>query len=413
MCFLDEDLHFHLRRNSQRDSSQRNISHLKSYRDAIIDIAKNFTTVKSCEKHSEFKNIGEVYESIRNDIDFSAEIYDTIEVAISSINEWNKGNTASAKNYLSNFVNLQKSSFINDKGIFPPFLFRGRIEQDDISKPGMYHIPFNKRNLVKNQRFSISGHPFLYLGTSLLSIYNELKVSAQSERNLQVSVYIPKNVSQMKMFDLTNPYRHIERAYELTREIIFDHHTLNSNPDESANNRKVFRKFILSSCCLFTTLQSQANFNEEYILPQLLTEAIRELGFDGIRFPSTQLNPGKFRLHHYSNDRELRDNMAFFTEYNETKEYDNALISAFEISKPMRYKNIVGIIPDSHEFAIDSLIQHAHESKDSFQHIKQNSPRNHYKYANLDKVDYWRTPKGIFELSIVSEAVEELIAKVA
>lgn len=44
--------------------------------------------------------------------------------------------------------------------------FKARIGNANFSKKDMLHIPFNKRELIKTQRFSISGVPCLYLGTT-------------------------------------------------------------------------------------------------------------------------------------------------------------------------------------------------------------------------------------------------------
>ena len=38
----------------------------------------------------------------------------------------------------------------------------------------MFHIPFTKRNLIKNQRYSLIGRPMLYLGFTPKYIFKEL-----------------------------------------------------------------------------------------------------------------------------------------------------------------------------------------------------------------------------------------------
>ena len=39
----------------------------------------------------------------------------------------------------------------------------------------MMHIPYHKRHLISNQRFSLSGYPCLYLGTSIYGCWEELE----------------------------------------------------------------------------------------------------------------------------------------------------------------------------------------------------------------------------------------------
>ena len=44
--------------------------------------------------------------------------------------------------------------------------FKSRVGDNIFNRKDMLHIPFNKRELVKTQRFSISGVPCLYLGAT-------------------------------------------------------------------------------------------------------------------------------------------------------------------------------------------------------------------------------------------------------
>ena len=48
----------------------------------------------------------------------------------------------------------------------PMYKCRENSKLFHFSKDEMFHIPYEKRNLVGNQRFSLSGLPCLYLGGS-------------------------------------------------------------------------------------------------------------------------------------------------------------------------------------------------------------------------------------------------------
>ena len=48
------------------------------------------------------------------------------------------------------------------------------------------------------------------------------------------------------------------------------------------------RKFVISNLCTFKTRADGHVFVEEYIIPQILTEAVRLHKYNGILFPSTQ-----------------------------------------------------------------------------------------------------------------------------
>ena len=62
--------------------------------------------------------------------------------------------------------------------LHPP-LYRVRSDRTaasdgEISRKDMFHVPFEKRRLVQNQRYSIAGLPCLYLGSSIWICWEEL-----------------------------------------------------------------------------------------------------------------------------------------------------------------------------------------------------------------------------------------------
>ncbi|NLK96566.1 MAG: hypothetical protein GX272_00585 [Epulopiscium sp.] len=67
------------------------------------------------------------------------------------------------------------------------YLYKGIVEDwsKTLDREYMLHIPFDKREIVKAQRFSIPGVPCLYLGQSLFIVWEEL--NRPSLNNLFVS----------------------------------------------------------------------------------------------------------------------------------------------------------------------------------------------------------------------------------
>lgn len=49
--------------------------------------------------------------------------------------------------------------------------FRGRVTNEFLGKMDMFHVPYNKRYNMRNERFSLTGQPSLYLGNSIADIY--------------------------------------------------------------------------------------------------------------------------------------------------------------------------------------------------------------------------------------------------
>lgn len=80
---------------------------------------------------------------------------------------------------LTMFDILEKYDMLNDawKGCFGLFYRCANLwtGADENAEETYYHIPFNLRGKIKNQRFSVSGMPIWYGGASLLTSYYEMR----------------------------------------------------------------------------------------------------------------------------------------------------------------------------------------------------------------------------------------------
>lgn len=130
-------------------------------------------------------------------------------------------------------------------------------------KEEMFHIPFEKNYLVRNERFSISGFPSLYLGKSVYVCWEEVGRPNFDQANIAVF----KNQEDCTVIDLSMP----------TKDIIDYLLTL---------------PMILSSS--LPVLHPDCNFKPEYIIPQLLMQCVvrynndsHKKPIDGIKYDST------------------------------------------------------------------------------------------------------------------------------
>lgn len=67
----------------------------------------------------------------------------------------------------------------------------------------MFHIPFEKRTEVVNYRYSITGYPYLYIGNTILSCWEEMHTPALDD--FVVSRIQVNNGKQVKTLDLRIP----------------------------------------------------------------------------------------------------------------------------------------------------------------------------------------------------------------
>ena len=134
----------------------------------------------------------------------------------------------------------------------------------------MFHIPFEKNYLIKNERFSISGFPSFYLGSSVYVCWEEMGRPDFDHAN--VAVYT--NRDHCTIIDLCMPIQ----TEDITRN-------LSTLP------------MIL--CSSLPVLHPEEDFKPEYIIPQLLMQCLvrynkeSDKAIDGIKYDSIHKYDGK------------------------------------------------------------------------------------------------------------------------
>lgn len=222
--------------------------------------------------------------------------------------------------------------------------FRGRITDDILSKLEMFHVPFNKRHNLRNERFSLTGQPLLYLGNSIADVAEELWVNLNNEemmKKLKISSFeLISSKDKKKIFDL--------RCY-----IMQD---LKNAAMPTFNKRHFFRN-ILSEICSFQKREELEDyaFKEAYVIPQMLAQVLKQNHYDGICYYSTKRfngyaiqNKGT-ELLACERDMKYRENVVLFTHMSEDggiDSYDDQLFKSMEISMPVAFKNIKFCLED-------------------------------------------------------------------
>lgn len=154
-------------------------------------------------------------------------------------------------------------------------LIRIRSSKEQLTnREQMFHIPFSKRHLVANQRFSIAGLPCLYLGSSIYVCWLELGRKDFGE--LWVSGY--QSQSNFKLLNL---------AYDISTII-------NQLENKEIDSEQFINYFCLWPLVMASTFQVKypnAPFHEEYIIPSLLLQWItfKNKNIVGLKYASTKL----------------------------------------------------------------------------------------------------------------------------
>ncbi|WP_347145993.1 hypothetical protein [Parabacteroides goldsteinii] len=185
----------------------------------------------------------------------------------------------------------------------------------------MFHIPLNKRGIVKTERYSAPGYPCLYLGTSINACWEELGQPCFGD--MKISRFVVKE--KFPVLDLRMP----------------------SKNDLIGNDVDIILKklplILASSICV---QERDGFFKPEYIIPQLIIEYIITKNRD--KYDNTDYSLFDFILGVYYTSTHINDELKFphrtfnnlalpavLVEKKET--YCQLLASCFEWTKPTSY----------------------------------------------------------------------------
>lgn len=359
ICFLKDSYQTRL----------RNIARLKRdrFEDAIDEYKKLFLAefdalcdVRECPDHNNVRE--ETLEWCR-ELQSTLKKIDDLDKWFDGIKQvyitWIGGEFSNSLSQLGNLLDKHEI-FKEENASEYVFCIRGRKSSSALSKNDLFHIPFNKRHLVSNQRFSITGLPLLYLGLSPVDIFYELRAKDVDLNDLYFSSFVLKNPSSLTVANLTNQFPHIYSNFKALHDVgspvklndpIFG--------DMEKECRIEFYKFSLSSLCSFQILErfEGGNFIEEYVIPQLLSEKVRQMGFDGISYSSTRVTNKDCYSEEVFHTNKYRENIVLFTKYSATDDYDTKLLDKFDVSRPVRLSEMHDIKPEEVESLKKEIIQ--------------------------------------------------------
>ena len=189
----------------------------------------------------------------------------------------------------------------------------------DLEKKELFHIPYTKNHLVRTERYSMPGHPCLYL--------------ASEEWICWYECHKPKRyaLSEFRMLQPeTNIFKFIDFSEKL-KPLKYSFLSWFNNEKDIEVVRKYFLKYIctypLRAACSVVVEHTGAAFVEEYIIPQFLLQwVLADENFDGIIYESC------------SSEEEVKNrggyNAVLVTSNFDDNGYDMELLGKFEISKP-------------------------------------------------------------------------------
>ncbi|MCK5599687.1 RES domain-containing protein [bacterium] len=202
-------------------------------------------------------------------------------------------------------------------------LFRIRISSNySLDICDLLHIPFEKRYLISNQRYSISGIPCLYLGSSMYVCWEEM--ARPNFNDIHCICLVPKETISILDFSKT-PLDYI-KDFDLRNRP-----SENGIPPEEIKYAISYFIFfpLIISCCLIPQYRN-STFFPEYIIPQYLMEYLIHSDIDGVSYTSVRKNSE-------NSDSRLCANYAFPSKTPKKKGIDRKLMEKFYTTTPYSY----------------------------------------------------------------------------
>ena len=151
--------------------------------------------------------------------------------------------------------------------------FKGRIMETcrEVKKKDLLHIPFNKRYKVRNQRYSVSGCPFIYLGKS--SYIDWLELGKPNFNTLYLSGFEVK--AEVKLLNMCYTSTDCIQVVSPRREDLLAYPLIYASSFKVPYERK------------------DEPFVPEYVIPQILMQCALKNNARGVCYYSTKVTLNK------------------------------------------------------------------------------------------------------------------------
>jgi len=188
-----------------------------------------------------------------------------------------------------------------------PNLYRIRVSTSDygtLKREDIFHVPYEKRRLVNNQRYSISGLPCLYFGSSVWTCWEELG------RPPIDTVWLSRFqfAEDAKILDFQFPPHHFWRIFRslLDARIHYPQPYPGMTDLQNQFSPEFVVKYLacwpLLAACAVRRENRLGTFVPEYIVPQLVLQWVSQRKeVDGIRYFSVRMPSKGFHVLAHSN----------------------------------------------------------------------------------------------------------------
>lgn len=413
-CFFESD-HQKSIKKSTFGYSLRFEDKIEKYKQLFLNELSNLVPVShcTCGHQSTNSNYNTWVDAFMNDAKAKKSSFEMIFDDLKKIYVCYVTSPKHASDELWEFVNSKNLIGRDENPLFHiNLLYRARPKDpsyDPNNALELFHVPYNKRDKVGNQRFSVSGQPMLYFANSILAATMEME---KSLTDLSTAAFLPNfsifnnfKIGEIKNYIFDTIVKSLPVIFDDGCQVSYDDSRMALNHTTAVNT---IQRSIMSEIFTFPT-ENKGAFVEEYVLPQLFTSLLIENGFKGIVFPSTKDYSSASGQHKFA---EFALNVAFFVNYSTSDLYDKPLYDAFHT-----------FTLDGNETFLLSTTEVLTEFESIFDRSKTSATQNKNDYivplsleklrieymetASINGVPYYKSDEGKLEL----EFCKKLAAK--
>lgn len=360
-------------------------------------------TINGCEDEILNKEVSNITNKLLEAIQhwYSGEVsesYSDVSIAVSDIlkSKWKDfiPDNVNANDAFKNYARHQNEDNLEDRDDYKAFLYekvnfyRCRVSKDKkyFSSKDMLHIPFDRRGLISNQRFSMDGVPCMYLSTSSYCCWKELDMPDDNDLYLS-HIYLDKKV---KLFNLA-----VNLAFLKNNSTPADwgDGLFDFNQEDFISS--YFKGWLLSLACSFSVKEENRIFKSEYIIPQLVMYALKKNNIDGVIYYSHKF--GEEFSHKWFCPKNL--NIAIMSEYDPDDSKSKVSLSdKVDITDAINYSEFKQL----NSKACNEISRRARKSKDVLS-SKQNRVPIAGMYHRYEDTDFYKFEEYIKGLRAINE----------
>lgn len=308
---------------------------------------------------------GELYEKLQPNLKI---INTEIELILESTKLYYEGKTSRAYEKIRECLDLLEKNDLLETGKISGDFYRIRVAQNaNLKRKDLFHIPFQIREKVATQRYSIPGLPCLYMADSIFIAWEEM--GRPNIETIHVSRYNFEGVD-MKLLYL-NVTTNEMRSWYLRGDKI--------------NNINAWAKFLsywpLLSACSFNTAKREEVFKPVYIVPQMVLQwIIEKQNIDGVQFKSNRMQISSHNIGSFNN-------IAIPVQTSKDNGFCSKLAEKIKLTSPLSW-SLMDIADPNHGF------KNKNANDISVEKIRTAS---YIELIQDEKTDYFTTKFGIME----------------